>query len=239
MSDDEIELAEVIRLALDTRQRNMHTALPGAIVSYDAGTQTASIDLLVELSVPSRSKGHAYERIPTLHGVPIGHPRGGGFVMHFPLVPGDHVWVMFSERSLDEVIKNGSRSQPRDLRMHNLSFAYAIPASSPAQRAALEDMPADALVIGREDDDECQIRISSDGIVLSSGGTAGPVALADLVHASISAMLQAGVSAGGPGAPNWTAAKGAWDAVTMAGEPPDPPPPAGLTPVGATRVTAE
>jgi hypothetical protein len=236
MSDEEVQLAEVIRLALDSRQRNVHTALPGTVVTYDAATQTASIDLLIEIAIPSRSKGHVYEQIPTLHGVPIGHPRGGGYVMHFPLVAGDHVWVMFSERSLDEVIKNGRRSQPRDLRMHNLSFAYAIPASSPAQRDALENMPGDALVIGREDDDECQIRISADGIVLSGGGDAGAVALADKVHASISALLQAGSAAPAPVGPVFTTLKTAWDTGTS------PPPPSGppvILPVGASKVTAE
>jgi hypothetical protein len=239
MSSDDVTLAEAVRLALDTRQRNLHTALPGKVASYDAGTQTASIDLLVELAVPSRSKGVAYEKVPTLNGVPVGHPRGGGFVVHFPLAAGDHVWVMFSERSLDEVIKNGSRARPQDQRMHNLSFAYAIPSGSPAERDQVEGLPADTLVIGREDDEECQIRVSSTGIVLSGGGSTGPVALADKVHAAISAMLAAGIGVAGTQA--FAAAKVAWDAATL-GAPlppgaPDPPP--GLAPVGATKVTAE
>jgi hypothetical protein len=193
---DEITLPELIRLALDTRQRNLHTALPGHVVSYDAATQTASIDLLVELSIPKRSGGHGYEKIPTLHGVPVGHPAGGGFVVHFPLAPGDHVWVMFAERSLDEVIRSGSRSQPRDLRMHDLSFAYAIPAASPDKSDALEAMPPNALVIG-----------GSGGVLLGSGlaaqamilGTAHVAALTTLATAldtlNLALVVPTGVAA--------------------------------------------
>jgi hypothetical protein len=257
-----ITLAELLRAAMDDRQRNMHTALPGQVVSYDAATQTAAIELLIELSIPKRSGGHGYEQLPVLHGVPIGHSRGGGFVVHFPLVPGDHVWVMFAERSMDEVIGTGQRAKPRDLRMHDSSFAYAIAASSPSIKKKLEDMPDGALVIGREDD-EARIRITDegvfisasgdvsvaaggtvsitadDGVVLSAGGDVGAVALADKVHAAISAMLAAGIGVAGTQA--FAAAKVAWDAATLGVELPPgaPEPPAGLAPVGASKVTAE
>lgn len=186
---DDPSLVEVIAAALDARQRTLHTALPGRVVSYDAAEQTASIDLLVELAVPKRSGGVAYDRVPTLHGVPVGHPRGGGFVLHFPLQVGDHVWVMFSERSMDEVTRSRQRSQPRDLRLHDLSHAYALPAASPAEGERLPNLPDDALVIGQESGE--QIIVTASGVRIGRVGASEAMVLGDALASALETLADA------------------------------------------------
>lgn len=150
-------LGDMVEEAIRTALRAARVSLPGRIVTYDAETQAAEVEIQVEIPLNKldgrnevlRGK-HTYEALPTLRGVPIGHPRGGGFYMHFPMVAGDFVWVMFSDQSLDEFTRTGRVSKPKDIRSHDL-FPYAIPSSDPSSPNVISPAPvADKLVIGAE-----------------------------------------------------------------------------------------
>lgn len=75
-------------------------------------------------------------------------------------------------------------------------------------------------------------------VALGAPDATAEVALAPKIHQSISAMLAAGSS--GPGAPNFAAAKAAWEAGTLGIPIPPgiPEPPVMPMPVGATKVKA-
>ncbi len=148
-------LGNVIEEAVRTALRAARAALPGRIVTYDIQTQTAEVKIQVEIplmKLDGRSEvlrgQHTYEPLPNLHGVPVGHPRGGGFFVHFPMLPGDFVWVMFSDLSLDEFTRTGKVSKPKDTRSHDL-FPYALPASDPSVSNRISPAPtAGKLVLG-------------------------------------------------------------------------------------------
>lgn len=58
-----------------------------------------------------------------------------------------------------------------------------------------------------------RVKCNTDGTAQAGATGLDFVAQAGKVHAEISNMLQAGVTAGGPGAANFTAAKKAWDLI--------------------------
>lgn len=149
------QLGNVIEEAIRTALRAARVTLPGRIVSYSLTTQKAEVEIQVEVPLNKldgrdevvRGK-HTYEAIPNLYDVPIGHPAGGGYSIHFPMASGDFVWVMFSDLSLDEFIKTGRVSKPKDVRSHD-NFPYALPAKDPALPSVIFPPPTAAkLVVG-------------------------------------------------------------------------------------------
>ncbi|NIR31654.1 MAG: hypothetical protein GWN84_20550 [Gammaproteobacteria bacterium] len=179
------QLARIIDQAARKLGRRMRVALPGRIVEYDGATQTATVELQVELPLPKidargeeRAGEYTHEELPRLHGVPVGHPRGGGFFVHFPLVTGDYVDVLFTDVSLEEFIRSGTVSKPKDVRTHDL-FPRAVPTSDPSEANRIADtLPSDEILIAREGGSD--IRIKQDDQVHIAGG-ADFVALAQKV----------------------------------------------------------
>lgn len=148
-------LGYVIEEAVKTALRAARVSLPGRIVSYDVLTQTAEVKIQLEIplnKLDTRNEvlrgQHVHEALPNLHSVPIGHPSGGGFYVHFPMAEGDFVWVMFSDLSMDEFVRTGTISKPKDITSHGL-FPYAFPSHDPSKPNAISPPPAsNKLVLG-------------------------------------------------------------------------------------------
>lgn len=161
--------AELYRLILDSRLRDLHTSMPGRIEKYDASKQVADVKPQLKRSVPNGAGGYVAEDLPVLPNIPVGHPKGGGFFVSFPFQKGDYVWVMFAERSLDAWRRTGEPTDPGDLRMHALVGAYCIPGCAP-DSGALSDAHADNLVIGK--DGGAQIHVKPNGDICLGGPNA-------------------------------------------------------------------
>lgn len=108
--------------ALDTRIKRLHTALPGRIVAFDAARQVASVQPMIEQQLMDGSR----QPLPMLPDVPVQFPRGGGFVLTFPVKPGDECLLVFNERCIDGWWHSGASSEPLDYRQHDLSDAVAV-----------------------------------------------------------------------------------------------------------------
>lgn len=191
-------LGNIITEAIKTAVRAARVGLPGRIVSYSSVTQTAEIEIQLEIPLMKldgrnevKRGQHEYEALPTLHGVPVGHPRGGGFFVHFPMVKDDFVWVMFSDLSMDEFTKTGRVSKPVDIRSHEL-FPYALPASDPSLPNKLPILPAplpsDELVIGREGGSEIRFKQNDE---VHIAGEAGFLSRADRTEAQLQIIVTA------------------------------------------------
>lgn len=147
-------LAEILRIAMDQRQAEIHVALPGRIESYDVNTQRADIKPLVQRPVVARDGTELEtESLPVIMDVPINFPRGGGslgqFFITWPLKKGDLVQLVFNEKSIDQFMASrGEEVDPKDFRMHNLSDAVAYPGFYP-EKLALPDADPSNLAMGR------------------------------------------------------------------------------------------
>lgn len=153
---------EVIDAALTARLRSVHTALPGTIRSYSEATQTAEVELAVQLECTAE----AFERVANLKDVPVQWPGAWA--------NGDKCLVVFCEESFAKWFTEGSVEPPDVLVRHGL-HGVCIPLTATAGQAvqfvALANLVTTALT---------QLRTaitSAAGTESGAGGLGGMTAL--------------------------------------------------------------
>lgn len=158
-------LAEVITNAVEFFLEDVHVALPGKINNYDPGDQRAEIQPLIQRRIVAEDGEEILESLPAIPDVPVIFPRSGEFFLSFPLKKGDHVMLVFQERSLDNFLsaKKGQEVDPDEFRKHDLTDAVAYPGLYPFGEA-LNDADADKMMMGK-DSDGAQIQIEEGGSV--------------------------------------------------------------------------
>lgn len=122
-------LATVISLGLESYVKDLHTALPGIIESFNSIDQTVSVQPAIkrvfktddgdkEILIP--------QNLPLLINVPVIYPRGGGFSLTFPVKQNDECLIIFCERAIDDWHKKGGINKPANKRFHSFSDAVAL-----------------------------------------------------------------------------------------------------------------
>ncbi len=121
-------LNDAILSAVDSRLAGLHACLPARVEKYDYKTQKADVKPLLQKPYAAGAKP-----LPVIASVPVMWPRGGGAGLCFPLVKGDGVLLVFSERSLETWLgaAQGTDADPGDPRRFDLSDAIAIPGLNP------------------------------------------------------------------------------------------------------------
>ncbi len=124
---------ESLRLAMESQQAQIWTALPGVVAAVNLAAQTLSVQPTVQGSVVSPDGAKQLVNLPLLVDVPIVWPRAGGFALTFPIAAGDEVLVVFASRCIDSWWQSGGIGAPAEARMHDLSDGFAIlaPTSQP------------------------------------------------------------------------------------------------------------
>ena len=108
-------------------RQNLHTALPGEIIAYDARTKRARVQpSLNALIAQDDGTQEAMPRAP-IWDVPVLWPGGGGFIFTSGLARGDQVWLSFSERGLDLWKQDWSLADPPPFTMFEMRDAVAHP----------------------------------------------------------------------------------------------------------------
>lgn len=180
MAADEPTLQELLSLAMENRLLEVHTSIPGIVVSYDPATQTADVQPAVQRADPTSDDDVRFTEPPIVPHVPVGLPCGGGFYVALPIKKGDSVWLVFSETATGPHRATGEVSVPGDLRRHSFASALAIPCN-PISKRKFADVGS-----------------STEGVVIvpgggtfrisKAGGTADFVALAGKVDAELASM---------------------------------------------------
>jgi hypothetical protein len=126
MSDDGT-LVEAIDGLIESRNREIMTAIPGRVESYDSATQKADVQPLIQRPYTDETGARVAETPPVVPGVPVQFMGAGGFRITFPIVKGDLVLLVFCHSSIAKWLKNGGVVNPNDDRHHDPSDAVAIP----------------------------------------------------------------------------------------------------------------
>lgn len=183
---------DIDRILVNERSR-LHTLFPAQVLAYDAAAQTVDVRPALQREVLSDDPAvpWAFEELPDLLSTQIMWPRAGGFVITFPIQPGDWVMVACAEQATQLWRKQGGTNvAPPYVDPHGLNGCVAIPGWAP-DAAKLANVSTTDLVIGRLDDD-ATVRIKPDGTVVT-GGEAGAqyVALANLVRNELQTLKDA------------------------------------------------
>lgn len=132
---------------------NVHTSLPGIIVSFDPILNKASVQPALNKKFDTGEM-----TMPILENVPIIFPSSGNFSMTFPINVGDYVLLVFSERSIDLWKSVGGQVTPNDPRKFSLSDAIAIPGLMPLTENSTNDNQDFVIKFA-----DSEIRISQNG----------------------------------------------------------------------------
>jgi hypothetical protein len=124
MAQSSNEVKNIIKGWMDKRVNNIHTSMPGSIVSYDPGTNRAS----VQPNGSFKAQDGRNVRYPIIHNVPLHFPMGQGGTsgITFPINAGDGCLLVFSETQNDDFLSSNKGDSP-DVRNHSLNDAIAIP----------------------------------------------------------------------------------------------------------------
>lgn len=163
--DSSFDFPDILRQAFFSMLKQVWTALPGEIVSFDAEKQTAEIQPTIKIK--ENVAGELKEfTLPILPDVPVCFPHGGGFAFSFPLKKGDEVLIVFSSRCIDGWFSSGGVQSESEERLHSLSDAFAIPGPF-SQKKKLAAFNSGAVEI-RTEDGKTKVSLSSSGIDLET-----------------------------------------------------------------------
>ena len=167
-ADDPVEAQ---RAALDGKQAEIWTALPGIVESFDPVAMTVSVQPAVKGQVQDESGGAAAVNMPLLVDVPVVFPCGGGFTLTYPIKKGDECLVIFASRCIDGWWQSGGIGGTPDERMHDLSDGIAIVGPRSQARKLAPAVDADNVQL-RTDDGQAHITMMPDYTIRSQNPAA-------------------------------------------------------------------
>ena len=107
------DAAEVVPKAIEEWARNnVRTAWPGFIRGYDAPTMRARVQPAIRSMFQRRGQSPECQDRASIFNVPVHWSAAGGFASHMPAQPGDHCWIMFSMRGMDEFKRTLEMADP-------------------------------------------------------------------------------------------------------------------------------
>jgi hypothetical protein len=116
-------LAGVIRFVFNKLLQGVDAMLPARVVSYDRQNNVATVQPLIQvIGTSGRGTGRAI-----LARIPVLALGGGGFVINFPLKPGDLGWIEASDRDISLFVQGLSEAKPNTVRMHAFSDGRFVP----------------------------------------------------------------------------------------------------------------
>ena len=183
-------LEDTLQEILDVRLSDVHTALPGKVVRYDATRQVADVQPQVQQAAEAPDGSVVGRRYPVLVSVPVAFLAGGGFFLSFPIAEGDTGLLLFNELPIDRWRATGQESAPADVRRHHATSAIFLPGLRPSAAKFAETDQANDLVLGKTDG--AVLHLKPNGEVHAGAATASSfVALATLVAAELTALKTA------------------------------------------------
>jgi hypothetical protein len=123
---------------------NIHTAMPGEVVSFDPLTQTATVQPELQRLLEGAD---APESISPIEDVPVAMPGGGNFWINLDIQPGDTGIIIWSERSIANWLNQGGQVDPDDSRKFDLSDAMFIPGINPLPGVLVPPLETGSLIL--------------------------------------------------------------------------------------------
>jgi hypothetical protein len=120
---DNDTLTGLLRLVLTKFLQATDDMLPARVIAYDAAQNVAQVQPIIAMV------STANQVIPRAQvaSVPVLQMSGGGFVMRFPINPGDLGWIKASDRDISLFKQTAQQAQPNTQRKHSFEDAIFIP----------------------------------------------------------------------------------------------------------------
>jgi hypothetical protein len=156
------DAGELQRSTMENQEANLRVACPGIIVSFDAASQTASVQPAIREIVRVGDGPETSVDLPVLTDVPVQFPGGGGFTMTFPVEKGDECLLTFSDMCIDGWWQSGGVQDQMDKRRHDLSDAMAHMGFSSAPNAV--ENPSKKSIMLRNKDGSTFVEVANGSV---------------------------------------------------------------------------
>lgn len=120
---DDDSVAGAFRSIFAKFMQRVDTMLPAEVLAYDRESNTATVRALIAVLT---TDGQAVPRAPIAR-VPVVALGGGGFVVNFPLRPGDRGWIEASDRDISLFLQSGGETTPNTYRTHSFEDSRFFP----------------------------------------------------------------------------------------------------------------
>ena len=117
---------ELFRQLSDSISNNIRVAIPGIIQSFDATTQTVTVQCAIREKIRNIDLTESWVSLPILLDCPIVLPRAGNFVLTMPITAGDECIVLFSDVCIDAWFTHGGVQNQIEKRRHDLSDGICL-----------------------------------------------------------------------------------------------------------------
>lgn len=125
------EVANLVRSIVRADRKDIHTSLPAQVVSYDAATNTCSIQpciMRIRTDDPSRE---GWFQMPQINSVPVKQQGSGKLLLSVAPQAGSYGNMIVAQRSIETWIAEGGVVAPTSSRMHHFSDAIFDPGLYP------------------------------------------------------------------------------------------------------------
>lgn len=154
---------EATRMALDGRQADIWTSIPGIIQSFNPDDMTATVLPAIKYNVSDRYGVVTLTQLPLLLDCPVQFIGGGGYTLTFLPKNGDECLMSFAQRCIDAWWQNGGVQPQAEFRMHDPSDGFCIPGFRSKPRV-LPNILATGTEL-RSDDRTKRITINDSGLL--------------------------------------------------------------------------
>lgn len=122
-SSDDGTLVGALKIVLTKFLQNVDDMLPARVIAYDAVTNLASVQPLIAVVSTANER---ISRAP-IAAVPVAQFGAGGFVMRFPVSPGDLGWIKANDRDISLFKTAHTITSPNTQRKHSFEDGLFIP----------------------------------------------------------------------------------------------------------------
>lgn len=170
--------AELLDVTIDSVKNALYHVFPGTVQAFHAGSaglSAAAVDVVPSVN-DVRFDTETFARIsepwPVIPNIPIAYPKGGGYVIQFPLAPGDRVTLIAYDMDPTLHRLNGAaQTDPMDTSRHTGAYWVCLPnditnPGAPSCSAAA----ATSLVVGKDGSTQ-QIVFNGSTIALGNPAT--------------------------------------------------------------------
>lgn len=161
---NEDSLAGAMRAVLQKYLQNVDDMLPARVIQYDRATNRVQVQPLVAVVTTAGQKVSRAQ----IASLPVLQLGGGGFVLSFPLKPGDLGWIKANDRDLSLFLSAYREAPPNTARLHSFSDALFVPDVMHGYAIAGED--ADNVTLQKLDG-SARVTVWSDRVKLTVGAS--------------------------------------------------------------------
>lgn len=178
-------LAGSLRFAFSKLTQQIDGALPAKVILYDRVKNRVQVQLLIKMIT---TDGSLVSRAQ-IASIPVLVLGGGGYMLNFPLNPGDLGWVIANDRDISLFLQSYIESPPNTTRVKQFSDGVFIP--DVMRGYTISDDDADSVVLS-----------STDGSIKISLGAASVTITAPVVNVVGALNAEGGLSGSGGSGPN-------------------------------------